>query len=402
MSDTATPRPPLLIHSNAPWSSTGYGQQTGLFAPKLAEHYRTGISSFYGLEGAKLGWNADIIVYPGLAGDYGNVSLVPNAAAHFGRDPAAGLIFTLLDVWVLNPRMVKELNVAAWVPVDHEPAPPRVKQFFAASGAVPIAMSKFGQQQLAEFDPLYCPHAIDTSVYRPIDKQEAREALSVPEGKFVIGMVAANKGNPSRKCFYEALVAFRDFHEKHPDSILYLHTEMTGRFEGVNLFNLLAAIEMPDDAVFFADQNKVMFDPLPPGMMAALYSSFDVLLSPSAGEGFGIPVLEAQACGVPAIVTDFSAQKEVCGAGWRIAWEGFWTLQESFQAKPDIEDITVALTKAYELAEDDRRRIGEQAVEHAAQYDIDLVMERFMLPALNVAERRLKDRPVELTPEMAA
>ncbi len=307
-----------------------------------------------------------------------------------------------MDVWVLNPLMAKEFNLACWCPVDHEPAPPRVMEFFAHSGAVPIAMSRFGQQQLAAFSPLYVPHAVDTKVYRPIPKDEARNALSVPSDRFVIGMVAANKGNPSRKCFTEALIAFRDFHEKHPDSVLYLHTEMSGRFEGVNLYNLLAAIEMPDDAVFFPNQDKVVFDPYSPQMMAALYSSFDVLLSPSAGEGFGIPVLEGQACGVPAIVTDFSAQKEVCGAGWRVAWEPVWTMQESWQAKPDVGDIVNALTRAYELPDEQRDQMSWQAVEHAAQYDIDRVMEKYMLPALEQAWERLTDRPVELTPEMAA
>lgn len=39
--------PAMLIHSNSPWAPTGYGQQTALFAPMLAEHYRLGISAFY-------------------------------------------------------------------------------------------------------------------------------------------------------------------------------------------------------------------------------------------------------------------------------------------------------------------------------------------------------------------
>lgn len=37
----------LLWHSNAPWSPTGYGQQTGLFLPLLQEHYDLAVSSFY-------------------------------------------------------------------------------------------------------------------------------------------------------------------------------------------------------------------------------------------------------------------------------------------------------------------------------------------------------------------
>lgn len=396
-------KPPLLWHSNSPWSSTGYGQQTGLFAPKLAEHYRTGVSSFYGLEGACLGWKKDVIVYPGMTGDFGNVSLRPNAKAHFGGEATGGLILTLMDVWVLRPDLLRDLNVACWVPVDHEPAPPRVRGFFAASGAVPIAMSRFGQDQLAEFNPLYVPHAVDTSIYRPLPKDEARTAFNMPADKFVVGMVAANKGNPSRKCFTEALIAFRDFHEQHPDSVLYLHTEMTGQFEGVNLYNLLNAIDMPsEDVVFFADQERLIFDPYASETMAALYSSFDVLLSPSAGEGFGIPVLEAQACGTPAIVTDFSAQKEICGAGWRVSWEPVWTMQESWQAKPDVPDIVDALRRAYGAPKEQREQMSWQAVEHAKGYDIDVVMEKYMLPALEEAAERCFDRPVELTPEMAA
>jgi hypothetical protein len=43
--------------------------------------------------------------------------------------------------------------------VDHEPAPPGVSNFFIKSGAIPIAMSKFGQMMLGRLDPLYVPHA---------------------------------------------------------------------------------------------------------------------------------------------------------------------------------------------------------------------------------------------------
>jgi hypothetical protein len=88
MSD-ATERKPLLWHSNAGWSPTGYGQQTGLFAPKLNEHYDVGISAFYGLEGARLNWNG-IITYPGMQPDMGNKTLLPHAKAHFDGDVRAG------------------------------------------------------------------------------------------------------------------------------------------------------------------------------------------------------------------------------------------------------------------------------------------------------------------------
>ena len=40
-----------------------------------------------------------------------------------------------------------------------------------------------------------------------------------------------------------------------------------------------------------------------PEMMALTYSMFDVLLAPSHGEGFRVPLIEAQACGTPVIAT---------------------------------------------------------------------------------------------------
>ena len=91
----------LLFHSNAPWSPTGYGQQTALFAPLLAEHYDLAVSSFYGLEGAPRRWQG-IPVLPGIGGEYGSQSMIDHAGRFFGGDPRNGLVVTLLDVWVLG------------------------------------------------------------------------------------------------------------------------------------------------------------------------------------------------------------------------------------------------------------------------------------------------------------
>lgn len=54
--------------------------------------------------------------------------------------------------------------------------------------------------------------------------------------------------------------------------------------------------------------------------MAALYRSCDVLVHPYRGEGFGMPVLEAMACGLPVIVTGGGPTDEFVpdGACWRI------------------------------------------------------------------------------------
>lgn len=382
---------PLLWHSNAPWTSTGYGQQTGLFAPGINEHYRVGISAFYGLEGNRLTWQG-IPVYPGNSGDFGNKTLPPNAAMHFGSDLRDGLVVTLLDVWVLDPQIAQAFNMACWVPVDHEPPPAPVSTFLRQSLVVPLAMSRFGQEQLTEFDPLYVPHGIDTEVYRPIDRAEARDTTKLPQEAFIVGLVAANKGNPSRKCFAESLLAFKRFRDESPEAILYLHTEMTGRFQGVDMGKLIAGVGLPEGSVFIGDQDRILQSPLSPDAMAHFYSAFDVLLAPTAGEGFGLTVLEANACGTPAIVTDFSAQTEVCGAGWRVGYTPYWTTQDSWQAHPDIDEIYEALKESHALPALERDEMSKQARVHASAYDVKTVLNDYMLPALAEVERRYEAR----------
>ena len=43
---------------------------------------------------------------------------------------------------------------------------------------------------------------------------------------------------------------------------------------------------------------------------ANVYTGFDVLIQPSSYEGFGLPILEAQACGMPVITTDAQPMSE--------------------------------------------------------------------------------------------
>jgi glycosyltransferase involved in cell wall biosynthesis len=387
-------KPQLLFHSNAPWAPTGYGQQVAVFAPRLAEHYRLSLSAFYGLAGAPIPWNG-IPVLPGLEGTYGNECILEHAQAAFGelRD---GLTLTLMDVWVLDLAKWTQLNTVAWVPVDHEPCPQPVRDYFD-TGIPPMAMSRFGERMLEDFDPLYCPHGIETSVYKPYDKRESREYLGLDKDTFLVGMVAANKGNPSRKCFQEAFQAFKLLHDRHKDARLYLHTEATGRFQGVHLLQLLKATGVKGSAVSMADQYRIIHFPFKDDHMARVYSAMDVLLMPSAGEGFGIPAIEAQACGVPVIGSDFSAQPELIDAGWLVKGTKHYTPIGAWQFRPDVADIAEALMSAYSLSESAKEQLAKKGRDKALQYDADVVFSDHMLPALKAAAQRYEDRaPVEI------
>jgi glycosyltransferase involved in cell wall biosynthesis len=52
---------------------------------------------------------------------------------------------------------------------------------------------------------------------------------------------------------------------------------------------------------------------VPPEEMPALYNAADLFVFPSLYEGFGLPVIEAMACGVPVVASNLSAIPEVAG-----------------------------------------------------------------------------------------
>ena len=378
-----------LLHSNSVWSGTGYGQQTAQLTQRLkANGHEPAVSCFYGLQGGIIN-NDGVTLFPAGFDLYGNDVLVPHSTSHFG-EPRGGLVITLVDVWVLSPDVLRQLYVAAWTPIDHEPAPPKVIEHLRNSGVWPVAMSRFGQRMIEAHDleAFYAPHGIDTSVFRPRDKSECKAELGIPD-TFVVGMVAANKGYPSRKSYSQAIEAFAAFNRKHPDSLLYLHTEPNGIVDGHPIVAQLEAAGIPGKAIMACDPYTQLVGQSQE-FVAKLHSSFDVLLNPSMGEGFGIPIVEAQACGVPVIVTDCTAMTELCGAGWLVTGDRTFTNQRSYWVSPHISSIVEALEDAH----DADYSLADKAREFALQYDADTVYREHWQPILAELGKRME--PLEI------
>jgi glycosyltransferase involved in cell wall biosynthesis len=378
----------FLIHANAPTVRTGYGVQCGLLAEQLRDAgHDVAISSTYGVQGSMQSWRG-IRIYP-CGYDVNSNDLLHVHADHW-FDGQPGWIIPLIDVWAMISPRLADYNVAAWAPVDHFPVPHGVLDFFSRSQAVPVAMSRFGERLLfdAGLDPAYIPLSVDTTVYKPTPTLTAdgneipvRQLFGLPDDAFVVGMVAMNKGwAKDRKGFNEAFWAFGMFAKEHDDAYLYMHSEKWGGAEGQNLVDLAIQAGIDDHRLIWAGgPNQYAYRVGMTGeMMAATYSAIDVLLAPSHGEGFCLPLIEAQACGTPVITTNFSTGPELVGNGWTV--HGQPEHDPAHHANyvcPNIFEIVERLEDAYKA---DRTAMAEPCVAFAAQYDTRKVFADYWVP----------------------
>ncbi len=277
----------VLWASNSALVPSGYGVQTDIFTRRMkqAGHDVT-IYATFGHRSATLGYNGMDII-PAGAETYGNDLFVP-----YYNDYKPDVMVILYDAWVLYDNVLESIPVTAYAPIDHEPAPPKVAAKLHKARHV-WAMSRHGERAMRKngLDPCYVPHAVETNVYCPGDMDAARESWNVKPDKFFAVMVANNIGVPSRKHFERVMKAWSLFIEPHPNSLLYIHADAAGERGGLNLAEIAAYYQIPPGNIRFPKLHKYWRGDYSSESMAALYSAANVVLSPSAGEGFGVVVI---------------------------------------------------------------------------------------------------------------
>lgn len=316
--------------SNAPWAGTGYGVQTKYameYLPPLGHAFA--VACNYGLAGARL-------EAPGPDGGEG-VRFYPNGYEKNSLDVVqahadnfkADVLISLYDVF---PLKIMDLRTPwlPWTMVDHEPLISTVADVLRGEwgdgkphqpATRPVACSEFGLKQMQEAgfgNAAYIPLGTDLSIYRPGNQAEARERLGLPDGAWIAGMVAANKSYPTRKNFPQVIAAWAEFKKRHPDAVLYLHTEQYGYHGGIDLMKLIQHFGLTANDVRICDpyQEAIGF---PDPYMVDVYNALDCLLSPSMSEGFGVPIVEAQACGTPVIACENSSMPELVKSGFLVS-----------------------------------------------------------------------------------
>lgn len=158
-----------------------------------------------------------------------------------------------------------------------------------------IAVSKWAEREIKEFDSsiktAVVPNGVDLEdfFFKSLDHR-GRNLISV--GRFT-----------PHKNHETTLLLFKEVAKEYPQSKLILAGSAPDENCVDALKNLAAALGIQKRVVFLTDA--------PDWMLPKVYHLGDVFVSCSMWEGFGMPLLEAQACGLPAFAFDICSHPEV-------------------------------------------------------------------------------------------
>jgi glycosyltransferase involved in cell wall biosynthesis len=390
----------ILWNSNAPFAGSGYSIATRDILYRLAKDgWPVAISAFYGLDGG----TADIAYPDNLNPDLKGVKIkhYPRMGEPYGSDSMywhginwkANAIFCMQDIWTLNPNFLSKFNV--WIPyfpVDKKPIPLNVLDKLRYAYKI-ICFSKFGYDLVrdAGFYSTLIYEGTDTKIFKPEDKVEARKALGIPQDIFLFSMVAANKENPPRKGFQEAIDAFKLFSDKHKEAAMFFQIQQrapTG-FPIKEYANYLGI----SNRMYFLDDYRSQYAP-DSSLINKVYNSTDVLLHPSQTEGFGLTLIEAQACGVPVVIQNSHSMPELIqegktGFGADTLYERF-TPDMSFVNTADYKSVYKCMEKAYVMAKTNPEKVRKDCRKWIVDnFDIDTIVKEKWIPFLTDLQEEL-------------
>jgi glycosyltransferase involved in cell wall biosynthesis len=285
----------------------------------------------------------------------------------------------MVITWLIH-EAVYELPGVAYLPIEGAPMNMQwVQGLLQKPDLHIITASRYGQRVLdSESIPSqWAYHGVspDFKPLSPEARAEWRWKLDW-EDKFVVMNVAQNVGRKQWPRLFEAIkIAERSV----PNVMLYAHTVPFNNYwlDGHDLPQLAQQMGVWDRVIFPPDFTKhnsavdLHSKDEYPGLVE-LYGMADMFVLPSQCEGFGLPLAEAMACGLPVATTDYAAQAEVVGKAGILLPVTDWTVNRSHTryanvAPRDIADAIIRMAKSPEA----RARYRARSLERSKTFTWD-------------------------------
>ena len=347
----------VLVVSEAHYLHSGFGTYGNELLKRLAKTDKYELAEFaaYGKYSAVN--NLDWLFYANMPEDDEKAEgYDPNGAAQFGAwrfdrvclDFKPDIVLSYRDPWMdmfIKSAPVRPYFHWVWMPtVDSEPQKQEWVHTFAETDAL-FVYSEFGQRVLEkqatkDINIIGCASpGIDPHIYKPVlNKKAHKESFGLDPDCFIVGTVMRNQ---KRKLFIELMKSFRIFLDNAPEELarktyLYLHTSYPEKngwdiADGIISTNLSGKVLMTyrcrqcgsfdlgffegpitkctKCGVFASQCPNVTFGLEIPDLVK-IYNLFDLYVQYAICEGFGMPQVEAGACGVPVAATNYSAMED--------------------------------------------------------------------------------------------
>jgi glycosyltransferase involved in cell wall biosynthesis len=306
----------IALISESPTMATGFARTTRTLAGSLSAAGHEVVC--YGI--GVFGESFDRAAYPYRIWAAGLIT--DDVHSHFGvflqaEEPEALIInYDLITVLVWL-RQLDALRLATPIichlvvdglPVDQ----PFLDPFSRCQGLiVPSARAADYIRQRVRCPVHHFPHLVDAGEFFPAPHPR------LSDGKdFVVGCIAQNR---PRKQLQQLLLAISQLRSEGFNCSLRLHTDRLNatRHGGDNLRSVVRALSLQDaiSATEYGDCTDISSNGLSSSHIAEIIRECScMVVAPTCG-GFEYGIVEAQACGVPVLVTnDASILEEVCGS----------------------------------------------------------------------------------------
>lgn len=240
--------------------------------------------------------------------------------------------------WVEHAKVKKWLYGAIDAEGPNGKAPVRIAQIMKGFDRV-IDYSAFSSRITG--NPEHLPHGIDTGIFHPIDRAEARRGFmqqfhGLKEDSLLVGIVATNQ---ARKNWQLGIETVRILADRGHDVKLWAHTDILQRYWDIGGLVVDYGLQgnIAATVARFTDEQ-----------MAWLYSACDVTLG-IGPEGFGFPIAESLACGVPCVCGSYGAQAEFVPRDMQIGPIAYY-YEGAFCSKRPVYDPETWADRVEEMA----------------------------------------------------
>ena len=258
----------------------------------------------------------------------------------------------------------KDTQLLMHIPVDGEPLDKTLATVSQMADLM-IPASHYGKKICDLNNMPTCdviPHAYDKSIYYPFKQAQrdaARQKFAFKDDDFVVGFVGRQQ---ERKNLMALIIAFEKFARDKSNVKLLLNITID-KYSDFNLVHMVKFMGLGDKVLVIKSNNSSERD------MAIMYNAIDMYISTSCSEGFNIPVLEAQACGIPCAVSDYSAHVELVRDHGRLIEIGDYRPMPNniYWGYVNIDDTVAAMQHYYDNI-NARRKDGTAAAKYVEKY----------------------------------